>query len=363
MKRKTICMIAGEASADKHAAAVIRKLQGMMPGVEIFGMGGPEMLSAGMECIYGIHEFSVMGFSDVLPRIGRIFSVFRGLMRAINERKPDVIVPVDLPDFNMGLAKKAKKSGFKVLYFIAPQAWAWRRNRARTLARITDGLAVIFPFEQAFFSSYGVNARYVGHPFMEARADARPIPAKWPPRDIVLMPGSRRHEVETILPSMIDAKRIIERRHPDIRWSLRLAPGLDRKRVQSLAGSDINLSSDFTAADLALVKSGTSSFEMAVAGIPEVICYRTSALNYLLARIFVQVDNIGMPNIILGRPAVPELIQHALTGEGLAGECLALMENEGLYRRMQKDFEEMRALLGAGNPSQEVAEWIRSMIS
>jgi lipid-A-disaccharide synthase len=181
--------------------------------------------------------------------------------------------------------------------------------------------------------------------------------------NILLMPGSRYHEIETILPSMLDAKRLIERSHPEIHWHLRVAPGLDPDRLETMAGSGITLCTDLPPADLAVVKSGTSSFEMAAFGIPEVICYRTSTLNYLLARLFVRVDNIGMPNIILGRSAVPELIQKAFTGESLARECLNLIENEQRYRRMQSDFKEMRGLLGNENPSQGVAAWIQSLIS
>lgn len=359
--RKTICMVAGEASADKHASAVIRALKRIMPDVEVFGVGGPEMESAGMECIHGIDEFSVMGFSDVIPRMGHIYTVYKGILRIVEQRRPDVVVPVDLPDFNMRLAKRVKRTGIKVLYYIAPQAWAWRRYRARTLSRITDGLAVIFPFEEGFFSSYGVNARYVGHPFMEGGMES---PASsWPPRNIVLMPGSRFHEIETILPSMLEAKRIVQKRHPDIAWRLRAAPGLDRRAIEFMAGSDVLVTSEMPPSDLAVVKSGTSSFEMAVMGVPEVICYKTSAFNYRIAKAFVTVEHIGMPNIILGRCAVPELIQDSLTPGNLSEEILKLIEDEDRYHKMQCAFSEMRERLGSSSPSQGVASWIQSMMN
>lgn len=358
--RGPVCMVAGEASADRHAAAVIRALREIAPGVEIFGMGGPAMAEAGMECLYGIEELSVMGFSDVLPRIIHILSVYRGLCRAIRERKPSVVMPVDLPDFNMRLARRAKDSGAKVLYYIAPQAWAWRKYRARTLARITDGLAVIFPFEEAFFSSYGVNARYVGHPFMEEHS-AGAAGGTWPPGRIALLPGSRMHEIRTILPVMIEAKRIVQKRHPHITWHLPVAAGIDPAAVQSLADPDVELHSSLTQADLAVVKSGTSSFEMALKGVPEVICYRTSGLNYRLARAFVRIDYIGMPNIILGRRAVPELIQNDLTPERLAREVLEIIEDRQRYERMQQSFDEMRRMLGNASPSKGVATWIADM--
>nr|HOO47336.1 lipid-A-disaccharide synthase [Deltaproteobacteria bacterium] len=151
MIRKKILMIAGEASADRHASKVIQSLKSVSPDIEIFGMGGPMMKEAGMECCYGMDELSVMGFSDVLPRVRRIYGVYKGIQALIRIRKPDVVLPVDLPDFNMRVARYAKKHHTKVLYYIAPQAWAWRSYRARTLSAVTDGLAVIFPFEEEFF--------------------------------------------------------------------------------------------------------------------------------------------------------------------------------------------------------------------
>lgn len=356
----SVCMVAGEASADRHAAAVIRELKHIAPRAKIFGMGGPAMAEAGMECLYGMDQFSVMGFSDVLPRIRQILSVYRGLCAEVRKRKPQVVVPVDLPDFNMRLAGRLKRSGLKVLYYIAPQAWAWRKYRARTLARITDGLAVIFPFEEGFFSSYGVNARYVGHPFMEEQSPGA-TRGTWPPGRIALLPGSRMHEIQTILPVMIEAKRIVQKRHPDIAWHLPVAAGIENAAVQSLADPDIELLSSLAAADLAVVKSGTSSLEMALKGIPEVICYRTSSLNYWLARTFVKVDHIGMPNIILGRRAVPELIQDDLTPGRLAREVLEIIEDRQRYDRMQQSFEEMRKVLGNASPSKGVATWIADM--
>jgi len=360
MKKRKICMVAGETSADRHAAAVIRALKDIMPGVEVFGMGGPAMAEAGMECIYGIHGFSVMGFSDVIPRIRHIHSVYRGLRGAVRERRPEVVVPVDLPDFNMRLAGALKRSGFKILYYIAPQTWAWRRYRARTLSRTTDGLAVIFPFEEAFFSSFGVNARYVGHPLVEEES-ARIPPGRWPPEKIALLPGSRLHEIRTILPVMIQAKRLVQRQYSHIAWHIPVAPGIDPAIVASLADPDIELASQVQPADLAVVKSGTSSFEMALRGIPEIICYRTSELNYRLARAFVRIDRIGMPNIVLGRPAVPELIQGELKPERLAREMVKIIEDRQRYVQMQESFDEMRRLLGDASPSRGVAAWIADM--
>ena len=171
------------------------------------------------------------------------------------------------------------------------------------------------------------------------------------------------HEIETMLPTMLAAKRIIQKKHPGITWHLRIAPGLDANFIRAHCEEDIRLDTELPRADLAIVKSGTSSFEMAVLGIPEIICYSTSGLNYLIAKTFVKVDHIGMPNIILARPAVPELIQEALTSEAIAREAFHLIEDKERFIRMQEDFRELRSRLGTNKPSERVAAWIQDMIA
>ena len=360
MTARRILMVAGEASADRHAASVIRELKSLMPGVEIFGMGGPEMASAGMECIYHMDEFSVMGITDVIPRLRSIFRVYSGLKHLITTRKPKLFIPVDLPDFNMRLARYAKCLGVRVLYYIAPQAWAWRHWRARTLAKITDGLAVIFPFEVPFFSAYEVITRYVGHPFMEAPHHSGD--ASWPPKKIGVMPGSRDHEITRMLPVMMEAKRLVQQKHQGLTWHLPVAPGLDSDTIGRMADADVVLEQDIPQVDLAMVKSGTSSLEMALRGVPEVICYRTSPINYMLARIFVRVKTIGMPNIIAGKTIAPELIQRDLTGEDLARTLRLYLEDSTLFEATRLSFARMRESLGTMKASHGVAIWAQELL-
>ncbi|HVN72169.1 MAG TPA: lipid-A-disaccharide synthase [Desulfomonilia bacterium] len=360
MTTRRILMVAGEASADRHAAYVVRAVRQIMPGSEIFGMGGPEMAGAGMECTFSMGEISVMGFTDVFPKLLRILKVQNGLKRLMDERRPDIFIPVDLPDFNMRLAGHAKSRGLPVLYYIAPQAWAWRTYRARTLARITDGMAVIFPFEEQFFKTYGVNARYVGHPFLE-ETDLSRI-ASWPPKRIGIMPGSRRHEIEKILPVMLASKRRIEERHPDLSWHLPVAPGIDEEFIKPRVDGNVRLERGLPEVDLAMVKSGTSSLEMALLGIPEVICYKTSALNYTLAKAFIKIKNIGMPNIIARKTIVPELIQHDLTPEDLARTILLYVEERSLFEAAQRAFNELKQSLGDMKASENMAAWSQEIM-
>jgi lipid-A-disaccharide synthase len=356
-----ILVTAGEESADRHAACVVREIKKLLPDACVFGMGGHEMASAGVELIYSMKEISVMGFVDVLPKLAGILKVYSGLKKTIRERKPDLFIPVDLPDFNMRLAGFAKKSGIKVLYYIAPQAWAWRPSRARTLSRITDGLAVIFPFEEDFFRKSGVSAGYVGHPFLEEN-NVIPADSSWPVRRIAMMPGSRRNEITGMLPVMTEAKRIVDKEVRGIEWLLPVAKGLDWPFVKSHTDEDVKLVSGIPDADMAVVKSGTACFEAAIKGIPEVICYRTSPVNYFLARLFVKVEAIGMPNIALGRKVVPELIQHDLTPERLAGEVLKYIGDRDLFMRTKKEFSQLRASLEGGKASEKVAQWAQRLI-
>ncbi|MDT8271958.1 MAG: lipid-A-disaccharide synthase [Desulfomonilia bacterium] len=360
MTKKNILMVAGEPSADRHASQVIREVQTLWGDIAVFGMGGPAMESSGMECVYSMDELSVMGFSDVIPKMGRILKVYRGLTHLMKQRNPDIVVLLDLPDFNMRIARRAHAHGFRTLYYIAPQAWAWRRSRAEHLSRITNGLAVIFPFEEDFFRSFGVNARYVGHPIMESVREMAEV--SWPPKRIALLPGSRSHEISQILPVMLEAKRIVGEQHPEISWLLPVAPGLEPGDIEKLVDDDIELTGELPEIDLAMVKSGTSTLELAVRGIPEIICYRTSRINYCIASSFVKIPHIGMPNIISGKRIVPELIQHEFTGTRLAEFLLRFIQDRSLFCQTRNAFSHMRDLLGTKKASQGVAQWICEML-
>jgi len=355
-----VLMTAGEASADKHAALLIRALRDQLGPAEFYGLGGPEMVREGFEASYPMTALSVMGFSDVAPKLLRILGVYWGLKRLMRTRRPDIFIPVDLPDFNMRLSASAHARGIRVLYYIAPQAWAWRRGRARRLARITDGLGVIFPFEEDFFKGYGVNARYVGHPALERAPLIED--ALWPPKRIAILPGSRWDEIKRMLPVMLEAKRQIAPRHKDLRWYLPVAPGLDAMRIRALVDPDIILTESLPKADLAMVKSGTACFEMALKGVPEVICYTTSGMNYRLAKAFIAVDHIGMPNIAAGRTLAPELIQDGFTGQNLAFLMLRYINDKTLYQETRGAFLQLRAALGGKKASKEVAQWVKSLL-
>jgi len=354
-------MVAGEASADRHAAGVIHSLKARFPGMEIFGMGGPLMQDAGMECIYSMADLSVMGFTDVVYRLFGILKIYSGIRRLVSERKPDIFVPVDLPDFNMRLAAYAKKNRVKVLYYIAPQAWAWRVSRARVLSRITDGLAVIFPFEEAFFRARGVNARYVGHPLLEQRLE--PFRVSWPPERIAVLPGSRVHEVRKILPIMMQVKRKLARDHPGISWYLYASRGLEDSEFSEYIDGDVEICRCLPEVDAAMVKSGTGAFEIAMHGVPGVICYKTSLINYILAKAFVKTSAIGMPNIMAGYKVVPELIQGDFTAERLYDTLGRYIDNEDLYRDTCSKLIELRSKMGDKNASEEVARWIIDILS
>ena len=373
-----ILIVAGEASADLHAARALLELHKLRPGLHAFGVGGPALRAAGLETLYPAEEISVMGLVEVLPRLPRILSILKGLARAAEARRPVVALLVDLPDFNLRLAAKLKKLGIRVVYYISPTIWAWRPGRAFQIAKLVDRMLCILPFEVEAYRGTGVSARFVGHPFAE-----RPLPA--PPgayrdalglaRDrttIAIVPGSRPGEVARLLPPMLDAAERLRARHPDAQFVLPVAPTLERALlVPYLAAHpslDVRLVDGRTeevvgASDGALVKSGTSTLEAGLMHRPMVVTYRVSWLTYLIGRLLVKLTHFSLVNLLVGREVVPELLQGDATGEKMAAALERVMA-EGPARTAQlSGLLEVRATLGEPGAPERVARQVLEVIS
>lgn len=373
-----ILIVAGEASADLHAARALTELGRIRPGLRAFGVGGPALRAAGLEALYPAEEICVMGLVEVLPRIPRILAILRGLTRAAEARRPVVALLVDLPDFNLRLAARLKKLGIKVVYYISPTIWAWRKGRAAQIARVVDRMLCILPFEPEAYRGTGVSARFVGHPFAE-----RPLPA--PPaayrdalglaRDrttIAIVPGSRRGEISRLLPPMLDAAERLRATHPDVQFVLPVAPMLDRAllapHLAAHATLDVRLVEGRTgeavgASDAALVKSGTSTLEAGLMYRPMVVAYRLSWLSYLVARLLVKLTHFSLVNLLVGREVVPELFQGEVTGEKMAA-ALERVLVEGPARQAQlAGLREVRATLGEPGAPERVAQEVVEVIS
>ena len=411
-----IMIVAGEASGDKHGAALARALVELYPErrFEMFGSGGDEMRSAGVETLVDAREVAIIGVPEIVRALGKLYRAYRRLLEAARTRKPDVVVLIDWPDFNMRLARRLHCEGFKVVYYISPQVWAWRKYRVRAIRRDVDRMLVILPFEEKFYEEAGVQVEYVGHPLAEAvratatREEFCSRHALDPNRGIIaLLPGSREREVHYHLPAMLEAVKEIRNSKFEIRNSDRafapsesagtsvsevrnskfeirnsqflipLASTIDRNQIAALlkeAGASTNLDVSLVEQEtyntlfhssLAVVASGTATVEAALAGIPMVIIYRGSELNWRLIRPLIHLDTFGMVNLIAGRRIVPELMQHDVTGDKIAGEVKALLADPQRLSRMKSDLKEVAERLRSvgGSPSHRAARAVISVIS
>lgn len=323
MASPTILLSAGEASGDLHGAAVARALKARWPTARLFGLGGPRMAAEGVELLAGIEDLAVMGFVEVAGRIPYFMRLLRRVGRELLERETDLVLPIDYPGFNLRLTRKASAAGIPVLYYIAPQVWAWHRSRARILAAHVSRLAVILPFEEPFFRSFGARAEFVGHPLLDhqqeggAEHDAGGSdPALMP---LVLMPGSRTQEVARHLKLFQASADILCARIPGLQPVVAAGGNLPE---QLFSSAHYPVTQDTPAAlgraRAALVKSGTGTLEAALRGVPMVIAYRTHPFSYRIARRLVGVEHIGLVNLVAEKRVFPELIQDAATPEALA---------------------------------------------
>jgi len=366
-----ILIVAGEASADLHASRALEELVKLRPGVHAFGVGGPRLRAAGLEALAPAEDISVMGLAEVLPRIPRILGILRGLARAAAERRPKAALLVDLPDFNLRLAKKLKKLGIPVVYYVSPTIWAWRRGRARKIAKVVDRMLCILPFEERFYEGTGVSARFVGHPLAERPPPGEParyraelgLPAAR--TTIALVPGSRPSELQRIFPAMLDAAERIRAARPDAQFVVPVAPTLARADVEPYVAAhrilEVKLVDGHTeevvgASDAALVKSGTSTLETALMLRPMVVVYKVSWLTYLVGRLLVRIAHFALVNILAGRGLVPELLQRKASPERMAAEIERLLADRGAREAQLRGLREVRASLGEPGAARRVAE-------
>ena len=366
-----ILIVAGEASADLHASRVLEELRRLRPEVRAFGVGGPRLRAAGLEAIAPAEEISVMGLTEVLPRIPRILGILKALRLAAAERRPKAALLVDLPDFNLRLAAKLKALGIPVVYYVSPTIWAWRPKRAKKIAKVVDRMLCILPFEERFYEGTGVSARFVGHPFAE-----RPLPEAAEQyraelglpsarTTVALVPGSRPSELKRIFPAMLDAAERIRKARPDAQFVVPVAPTLAREQLEPYLAShstiEVKLVDGKTeeavgASDAALVKSGTSTLEAALMLRPMVVVYRLSWLSYLVGRLLVRIAHFALVNILAGRGLVPELLQREASPERMAAEVERLLGDRAAREEQLRGLREVRDSLGEPGAARRVAE-------
>jgi len=360
-----IMLSAGEASGDLHGATLCRALRELAPGARLVGMGGARMAAAGMEVVADPTGHAVVGMSEAVGRIPGLYRAYRALVRRIYEERPRALVLIDFPEFNLRLARQARRAGVPVVYFIPPQLWAWRRGRIRQMARRVTRVLAVFPFEQALYEEAHVAVDFVGHPLLDVlplhltRDDARRRLGLDPAASVVgLLPGSRREEVARLLPPMLEAARRLAAVDPRRRFLIGAAPTVDRAQVTALLaaaaeadGPRVEIVEGLThelmaGSDVVLIASGTATLEAALLGAPMVVCYRVSRLTETVARMLARVPWISLPNIVAGRTAVPEVLQDEVTGHRLASEALHLLEDAAAATAQRAAFKEIRGRLG-----------------
>ncbi|HLN97114.1 MAG TPA: lipid-A-disaccharide synthase [Pyrinomonadaceae bacterium] len=382
MKTYQLMIVAGEPSGDAHAASLVKALRTAAPEIhfDLFGATGPLLRAAGVDSIVRSDDLSIVGLLEIGWALPKFWRAYKGLKQAAVERRPDAVILVDWPDFNLKLARSLHRRGLKVIYYISPQLWAWRSYRARSIQRDVDLLLSILPFEQDWYADRGIDqVEFVGHPLageVHARFDRAEFCRRLrldPKLPVVsLLPGSRRNEVERILPSMLEAAALISARRSEVQFVVVVAPGRTSDEIREIVRAQRALPEPLpsclhivsgesrealAASDAAAVASGTATLEAALLETPMVVVYKESTVNWHTLGRLITTDHYGLVNLIAGERVATELMQDDLNGERLANELLLLLD-KNRNEEMRQRLHEVAHQLGEGGASQRAAEWI-----
>jgi lipid-A-disaccharide synthase len=367
----SIMFSAGESSGDQHAANMFLELKKHQLDIKGFGMGGAKMALAGIDIRYDSGSIGVIGVVEVLKHYGEIRRALKLIQQLVSTERPDLLVCVDYKEFNLKLARFAKQCGIKVLFYVSPQVWAWRPGRVKTYGKAIDMMAVIFPFETTYYDAENVPVRYVGHPSVDkvhpqrSRLEDMAIFNLDESNPVIgLLPGSRANEINRLLPIMLAAAEILQARIPGIQFMLPQADSisdelLESYMCQSLVKITVIKNQPYDViqcCDVVMTTSGTATIEIALLTVPMVITYKLAALTYWLGRWLVNTPFIGLPNIILGKGFIKELIQHEATSENLAEEIERILTDKFYADQMRDNLNQVKQQLGQGGGSKNMAE-------
>ncbi len=370
-----VAIIAGEASGDLHGSKLVRAMQSRHPGLVFVGIGGPALRLSGVRILMDASELAVVGITEVFSKLPRIFRGMGIIKKLLKSVRPDLLILIDFPDFNLHVAAVAKKLGIPVLYYISPQVWAWRPGRVKRIGRLVDRMAVILPFEERFYQQHQVPVTYVGHPLLDERL---PPPehllqkkSAGPPV-IGLLPGSRDKEINNHLPVMLDAANILKERVKHATFVISHAPAVKRGQIEAIVRAHRfqvdatilsgGVESVFEHSDVVVAASGTVTLQAAIYGMPMVIIYKVSPLSYWLGRALVKVQNIGLVNLVAGREIVPELIQHDASALNISTALSDMLGDTERRYRLKRELLELREVLGEGGASDRVARIALEML-
>jgi lipid-A-disaccharide synthase len=377
-KPLTILFSAGEASGDRHAANMFLELKKHQPDIKGIGMGGAQMAQAGIDIRYDSSNIAVIGVVEVIRHYGAIRGALKLMQDIVKKEQPDLLVCVDYKEFNFKLARFAKQCGIKVLFYVSPQVWAWRPGRVKKYGEVIDMMAVIFPFETAYYDAEKVPVRYVGHPSVD-----KVHPQHSKPEDmrrfnmdekqpvVGLLPGSRANEIKRMLPVMLKAAEKLQASLPCLQFILPQADSISDKLLDGyLKQSPVNITvvknqpyDAIQCCDAVMTTSGTATLEIALLTVPMVIAYKLSPLTYRLGRWLVNTPFIGLPNIVAGRSVIKEFIQREATAENLAAEIKRLLTDEIYANEMRENLRQVKVQLGQGGGSKNMAELALAMLS
>ena len=373
-------MIAGEASGDALGGPLIRSMRALNPAIEVEGVGGPLMAAEGLASLVPMEELCVMGLSEVIGHLPRLLKLINGMVEEIEKRQPDIVITIDLPDFNFRVAERLKKRGTfkgKIYHYVAPTVWAWRPGRAKKIARYLDGLMCLFPFEPPYFEKEGLKAAYVGHPLIETDMTAIDTTAFLEEREIApesfkvgLLFGSRKQELNKMKDVLLGAAELLCEQIPDTHFIVVTVPSLYLDVMNMMQETGLSFSvldkperkwTAFKACDAAMATSGTVGLELGYAGIPHAIGYKLNLASWVVAKMVIKTPYVHLVNILLKEPIVPELLQFRCTAENFARTLLHIRKKDGVADAQRESFARMSSHLkpeGIDNPSAAAARFV-----
>lgn len=377
MTNKNLMIIAGEISGDLHGASLIKELKKLDPEINIFGIGGDKMQAAGMQLSYHINRMAFLGFAEVVKHIPFIKKVQKDLLDVVKANNIKTVVLIDYPGFNLSIAKKLKALKVKIVYYISPQIWAWGGGRINKIKRLVNKMLVVFPFEEKLYSDHNVNVEFVGHPLLERLKEFNFLSKEKlfekydldKEKEILLiLPGSREHEVKHIFPEVIKAADKVANEF-NLQIVTACSSNIDENifnRITDVTNFKVIKNDTYNLlknSKLGIVKSGTSTLEAGLFQLPMVIVYKTSNITYWIGRSLVKVDNIGMANIISGENVVPELIQNQVSKNSIFKECKRILSDKNLYAEIKIKLGLIKERLGTEGASGKAAKSIYEIMN